>query len=102
LKKNEKKAEDASRKAEDERKNAEEATKLAELQARKAEEATLALEEQKKRVEEAIRDTEVKLREAVEYLEQVKKTAVPLGAIWWIERELKEAQKYLPKRKQNL
>jgi len=41
----------------------------------------------------------MKVKEAMDYLEQVKKTAVPRGALWWIERELKEAQKYLPKKR---
>jgi len=34
-------------------------------------------------------------------LEEVKKKGgVAYGAIWWMERELKEKEKYLPQRKQ--
>jgi len=95
VEKERKKAEEAAKKAEEERKEAE-------LELRKAEEATRALEEQKLRVEDAIKDTEKKLQEATDYLEHVKSTGVPRGALWWIERELKEAQKYLPKKKQTL
>jgi len=93
VEKERKKAEEAARKAE-------QASALAAEESRKAEQATRELEEQKKRVEEAIRETEQKFQEANEYLEKVKKTSVPRGSLWWIERELKEAQKYLPKRKQ--
>jgi len=88
-------AEEAAAKAEDERKIAEEAANFAALEARKA-------EEQKKRVEEAVNETEKKLQEATEYLEHVKKSSVPRGALWWIERELKDAQRFLPKKKQTL
>jgi len=96
------KVEKERKRAEEERKKAEAATKFAELEAAKAAEATLALEEQKKRVEEAINETEKKLQEATEYLEHVKKSSVPRGALWWIERELKDAQRFLPKKKQTL
>jgi len=96
------KAESDARKAEEERAIAETAAQLAEQESRKAEEATQALEEQKRRVEEAVKDTEKKAQEAFEYLQKVKSSSVPRGSVWWMERELKEAQKYLPKRKQNL
>jgi len=85
----------ALRRVEKERKKAEEASRL-------AQEATISLEKQKRKVEEAIKETEIKVQETTDYLEALKKTAVPRGAIWWIERELKEAQKYLPKKKQTL
>jgi len=61
---------------------------------REAEEAT-------KRVEQAVIDTEARMAEAEAYLEEVKrKGGISFGAIWWMERELKEAKKYLPQRKQ--
>jgi len=52
-------------------------------------------------VEEAAREVEERVKEAMDYLEVVKKRGkVAHGAIWWMERELKEAQKYMPKKKQ--
>jgi phage-related tail protein len=63
--------------------------------------ALRAAEEKARQVEAAVRDAENKFQEASEYLEHVKKNGgTANGAIWWIERELKEAQKYLPKSKQ--
>jgi len=78
------------------------ALRRVEKERKKAEEATRALEEQKKKVEAAVRDAEKKVQETTDYIEELKKMVVPRGAIWWIERELKEAQKYLPKKKQTL
>jgi len=41
------------------------------------------------------------MEEAENYLKEVKKKGgVALGSIWWLERELTEAKKYLPQRKQ--
>jgi len=105
----------ALKKVEKERRAQEEATAAAESKARDAEakkvaaeekkaaleEKTRALEEQTRRVEEAVRETEVAMKEAVDYLEEVKRQGgVAYGALWWMDRELKEAQKYMPKRKQ--
>jgi len=91
----------ALRKVEKERKAAEAATASAEANARDAEAKRIALEEQKKRVEEAYADCETRVQEAQNFLEEVKKKGgVAHGAIWWMERELKEAQKYMPKKKQ--
>jgi len=85
----------ALRKCEKERKAAQAA--LAELQVKTAE-----AEEKTRNVEAAVRETEAKFQEARDFLEEVKaKGGAALGAIWWMERELKEAQKYLPKKKQN-
>jgi len=78
------------------------ALRRVEKERKKAEEATRALEEQKKKVEATLRDTEKKVQEATEYVEKVKKNAVPSGSIWWIERELKDAQRFLPQKKQTL
>jgi chromosome segregation ATPase len=64
-------------------------------------EAIAAAEDKARKVEEAVREAEAKFNEAQEYLERVKKNGGSAnGAIWWMERELKEAQKYLPKSKQ--
>jgi len=76
------------------RQGAEDATKEAEAK-------TEALKLQKIKVEEAFKDADARLKEAMDFLEEAKKKGgVAYGAIWWLERELKEAQKYLPKRKQ--
>jgi len=70
---------------------------------RKVEKERKAAEEQTRRVEEAVRGAEAKFKEAQDYFEMVKKKGgAAKGALWWIERELKEAQKYLPKKKQTL
>jgi len=83
----------ALRKVEKERKSAEKASANAAAK-------TVELEQQKLKVEAAVRETEEKYKEAQDYLEEVKrKGGVAHGAIWWMERELKEAQKYLPKKK---
>jgi len=91
------------RKVEKERKAAEAASEKALAAKTEAEAKTRELEEQTRRVEEAVRDTEAKAQEAHDFLEEVKKKGgVAHGAIWWMEKELKEAQKFLPKKKQQL
>ena len=88
---------------EKERKAAEAATAKAAEAHQKAEDAAAAAADQARRVEALVQETEQKYKEAVDYLEEVKrKGGVAHGAIWWMERELKEAQKYLPKKKQQL
>jgi len=87
---------------------AEEATRAAELATIAAEEATNQLqiatkeaEDATKRVEAAVRNTEMQMQEALDFLESAKKKGgIAYGAIWWMEREIKEAKKYLPKSKQ--
>lgn len=50
---------------------------------------------------EATEDAEAKFQAAQDHIEQVKKKGgVAHGAIWWMERELAEARKYLPSSKQ--
>jgi len=101
VEKERKASEEATAKAEQKATAAHEAEVAAEHSAREAQEKSQALEEQKLRVEEAYREAEVKLKEAQDFLEEAKqKGGVSHGAIWWLERELKEAQKYLPKKKQ--
>jgi hypothetical protein len=54
-------------------------------------------------VEAAVQETEEACKQAEAQLNDLKKkTGGSFGAIWWMERELKEAQKYLPKKKQQL
>eukprot|EP01111_Echinosteliopsis_oligospora_P018980 TRINITY_DN896_c0_g1_i1.p1 TRINITY_DN896_c0_g1~~TRINITY_DN896_c0_g1_i1.p1 ORF type:complete len:327 (+),score=129.98 TRINITY_DN896_c0_g1_i1:205-1185(+) len=84
----------ALKKVEKERKAAEAASAKSEAAQRDAEQKT-------REVEAAVVETEKALEEAKQYLEDVKKNAVPRGSIWWMERELEEKQKYLPKKKQN-
>jgi len=58
-------------------------------------------EEQTKRVEEAVADTEQKAKEANDYLEELKKRpTVAHGSIWWMQRQVTEARKYMPRSKQ--
>jgi len=86
----------------------ESATREVEYATTQAEKATRELEgaqreaaESTRRVEEAVRQTEVQMQQAFDYLEEVKKKGgVAHGAIWWMERELQEAKKYLPRSKQ--
>jgi len=94
-------AEAALRKVEKQRKEAEAATILVAEGAKILEEAKIAAVRATREVEKAVEETEQKFREAEAYFEEVKrKGGVAKGALWWIERELKEAKKYLPQRKQ--
>jgi len=96
-------SEDAARQAESARHEAEAALQAANDAAADAEAKRLESEESTRRVEEAVRETEEAYAEAVRYFEEVKaKPGTPHGSIWWMQRELKEAQKYLPKKKQTL
>ena len=65
-------------------------------------EAIAAAEDKATKVEAAVREAEVKFNEAQEYLQRVQQNGGSAnGALWWMERELKEVQKYLPKSKQS-
>jgi len=67
---------------------------------RKVEKERKALEVARADLEKKVAETEKAAAEAEEYLDNLKKQpANPFGAIWWLERELAEAQKYLPKKK---
>jgi predicted nucleic acid-binding Zn-ribbon protein len=77
------------------------ALRKVEKQRIEAEARTRDCEEKAKQVEAAMKEAEARLQEAQDLLEAAKKkSGTPFGSIWWMERELKEAQKYLPKRKQ--
>jgi len=94
-------ATESATKAAQSSRQAEEAQRAAEASSREAEEATRASEEQTKRVEAAARDCEDKLKEAMDFLEAAKnKGGVAHGAVWWMEREIIEKKKYMPKKKQ--
>jgi len=98
----------ALRKVENQRKAQEVATQKAidakekaEQQKKEVERAKRDAEEKARAVEAAVKEAETKFQEAQEALEIAKKKGgTPMGAIWWMERELKEAKKYLPKSKQ--
>jgi len=76
------------------------ALRRVEKQRKEAQVATKELEVQKAKVEEAYAHAEEAVQEAKQFLEDVKKRGGPThGSIWWMERELSEAQKYLPKRR---
>jgi len=50
-------------------------------------------------LEQRLVDTEKAAESAEEFLDELKRQpANPNGSIWWMERELHEAQKYLPKK----
>jgi chromosome condensin MukBEF ATPase and DNA-binding subunit MukB len=84
----------ALRKVEKERKAAEAAKE-------KAEKARAESEAKQAELEVAEKDLQSKMSEAEAALEAVKaEGGVPLGQIWWLERELEEARKWMtPKKK---
>jgi len=68
---------------------------------KKAEKARIVAEDDANNAEAKLRDAEAKFDDAQRYLEEIRSTTGGgEGALWWIDRELKEAKKYLPKRKQ--
>jgi len=59
------------------------------------------VEVSRKAAEAATAQAEARARETQELLNELKKSAaVPFGAIWWMEREIKEAKKYMAKSRQ--
>jgi len=65
-----------------------------------ASEKTAATEAQKLEVEKAEEEGQAKVDECVEEIEELKKCGgETFGTFWWMEREIEEAQKYLPKHK---
>jgi len=87
-------AETARAEAERTHAEAERSRKEAERSAKQAEKAR---EESDRAVEEVYRA----LQEAEDKLKEItSRPSVPHGQIWWLEKELDEAKKFLPKRKQ--
>jgi len=80
-------------------KKAEKTQKQAEEARLKAVEAGKAAESAKAQAEEAVKDTNEKLKEAEKELEIAAANSEQKGAIWWAQRELDEAKKYMPKSK---
>eukprot|EP01121_Diplochlamys_sp_Union-15-3_P018126 TRINITY_DN653_c0_g1_i1.p1 TRINITY_DN653_c0_g1~~TRINITY_DN653_c0_g1_i1.p1 ORF type:complete len:336 (-),score=109.06 TRINITY_DN653_c0_g1_i1:48-1028(-) len=79
----------ATKKAEKTKKEAEEARKV-------AEEAAKAAKEAAKAADAAVDDLQVKFKEAEDKLEEAKSQGVGQGNVWWMERELSEARKFMP------
>jgi len=68
---------------------------------KKAEKARIVADAASALAESKLRDCEKKFDEAQQYLEEIRsRTGGGEGALWWIDRELKEARKFMPKRKQ--
>jgi chromosome segregation ATPase len=91
-------AEQAARQASQARAAAEEAARQASQARASAEAARARSEEAKAAAEAALEEAKRRLEEAEAYLEEAKKR-LPLGATWWLERELHERRSYLPKSK---
>jgi len=98
--KEEKAAKAATEQAQAKADAANDARKAAEEQAAKAETARKESEEQAKIVEAAVTETQAKFDEAGATLEVLKKkSGSAFGALWWMDKELAEAKKFLGKRK---
>jgi len=91
----------ALKRTERERKAAEEATLKCAEKAKALEEQTKRVEAQKLKVEADTVIAQGKVEQALAALEAMKRQGgVAKGAIWWMEREVVEAQKYLPQSRQ--
>jgi hypothetical protein len=55
-----------------------------------------------KQLEIASRQAEEKRDDALKFLEKVKASGAGAGQVWWMQREMYEKQKYLPKAKQTM
>jgi len=73
----------------------------AERAARAADESRIEAEKRAEEARQAAAEAEHLCSEAENYLEELKsRPGGGQGAIWWIDRELQEVKKYLPRRKQ--
>ena len=54
------------------------------------------------KLEVALQEAEAKRDEALAYLDRVKSSGAGAGQVWWLQREMYEKQKYLPKSKQTM
>jgi len=94
-------AEESHAKAEEEASMAEEAKHEAERAARAAEDAKKEAERKAEEARERMAEAEQAFKAAEAYLEELKSNpGGGQGALWWLERDLAEARKYLPKRRQ--
>jgi len=88
-----KKAERATAAAADARRAAEESRKAAQA-------ATRASADAKAASDAAVDDAQRQVQKAEDYLEEVKrKPGQAMGALWWIQRGLDDAKKFMPERK---
>jgi len=80
---------------------AEASLRKVERERKAAEAATKVVEEAKAKITQQVEKTKAETQEAENSLEELKKQGgTAKGSIWWMEREVKEAKKYLPKSKQ--
>mmetsp|Transcript_1056 Transcript_1056/g.1541 ORF Transcript_1056/g.1541 Transcript_1056/m.1541 type:complete len:320 (-) Transcript_1056:75-1034(-) len=76
------------------------AVKRSDRATKAAEAATAAAIQARQEAEAAVEDAVKKVDEAQAYLDEVKsKPGSAAGALWWIDRELHEARKYMPSSK---
>jgi len=95
-----KKAERAQQAAADAVVAAEKAAKQASADRAAAEQAAQRAEEAKQAAERAVEAARQRVAEAEAFLEEVKaKPGQAQGALWWLDRELHEARKFLPESK---
>jgi chromosome segregation ATPase len=93
--------ESAVRKAEKARKQAEDMTAAAVARTEDAKKRTREAQEATRQTEAAVVDANKRVQEALDFLDEVKsKGGSSQGDIWWMQREIQEAKKYLPKSKQ--
>jgi len=79
------------------------ATKRAEKARAPFEAATKEAEFARAQAEDALNETKKRVAEAEAYLHEVRnRPGQPYGALWWIDRELYEARKYIPESKGGL
>mmetsp|Transcript_9913 Transcript_9913/g.13363 ORF Transcript_9913/g.13363 Transcript_9913/m.13363 type:complete len:315 (-) Transcript_9913:53-997(-) len=69
---------------------------------KQAEEQRLKAEEVAAQLEVASKEAEEKKKEALAYLDRVKSSGAGAGQVWWLQREMYEKEKYLPKAKQTM
>jgi len=87
----------AERKADKLRKPFKEARERAEDSRAAAERAAEEAQRSRAEADRAVDECNAKYEEAEAYLHEVmSRPSVPHGQIWWLERELEEARKYMP------
>eukprot|EP01107_Rhizomastix_libera_P002526 TRINITY_DN1442_c0_g1_i1.p1 TRINITY_DN1442_c0_g1~~TRINITY_DN1442_c0_g1_i1.p1 ORF type:complete len:299 (-),score=107.40 TRINITY_DN1442_c0_g1_i1:83-979(-) len=68
---------------------------------KKSEKATAKAKADEAAAQNSVKEAEKKLQEAMDYLQEAKRSSGgAMGNIWWMEREIIEKKKYLPKSKQ--
>jgi len=78
-----------------------EKTEEAKQKTKEVEAAKLDADDKKRQAEESAQEAEKRFQEAIDFLEaEKKKPGATLGTFWYMDRELQEKKKYLPKSKQ--